>query len=99
MAHQVIITERAQSDLQSITEHIAHDNPAAAERFANKLLNEALSLARNPLLGKMFIQKIGVRRIVCRPYLVYYRVEANPDIVRVLRFWHGFRRPKTPRFE
>ena len=99
MGYQVLITERAQSDLQSIAEHIAVDNPASAIRFTNKLLDEAFSLGHSPQRGKLFVRKLGVRRIVCRPYLVYYRVETDSNIVRVLRFWHGFRHPKTPRFE
>ena len=99
MGHQVIITQRAESDLQSIAEHIALDDPAAAIRFVHKLLDEAFSLAHSPQRGKMFLRKLGVRRIVCHPYLLYYRIEMDPDVVRVLRFWHGFRHPKTPRFE
>ena len=38
MAHQVLISDLAKVDLQEITEYIAQDNPAAAARFAQKLL-------------------------------------------------------------
>ena len=48
MAHQVLITDLAKADLRGITEYIAQDNPAAAERFAQKLLDDALSLAHSP---------------------------------------------------
>jgi plasmid stabilization system protein ParE len=42
VAHQVLITDLAKADLREITEYIAQDNPAAAERFAQKLLDDAL---------------------------------------------------------
>ena len=98
MAHQVIITRRAKADLRAITEYIARDNPSAAGQFANKLLDDALSLANSPLRGKTLKRKPSVRRLVRWPYLVYYSVETAPDIVRILRFWHGARHPKMPRF-
>ena len=99
MAHQVLITDLAKADLQEITEYIAQDNPAAAARFAQKLLEDTLSLAHSPYRGRALQRKRDVRRILRRPYLVYYRIEMNPDLVRMLRFWHGFRHPKTPQFE
>jgi plasmid stabilization system protein ParE len=49
------------------------------------------------LKGRVVRPKPGVRRLVHGTYLIYYRVEKDPPSVRVLRFWHGARDPKTPR--
>lgn len=98
MVYQVILTQRAKADLQALAEYIALDNPAAAENFVHKLLDDALSLACSPLRGQTLKRKPTIRRLVRWPYLVYYRVETSQSIVRILRFWHGARHPKTPRF-
>ena len=99
MGFQVVISTLAKADLREITEYIAKDNPASAVRFANALLDEALSLEQSPMRGSGLRRKPGVRRLVRSPYLIYYRVEEDTKTVQVLRFWHGARHPNTPRFE
>jgi hypothetical protein len=44
MAWQVIFSARGRNDLEQIVKHIARDNPAAAERFGLKLVEQAESL-------------------------------------------------------
>lgn len=99
MARPVNLTDLARSDLRAIAEYIAQDNPGAAERFANKLLDDALSLAHAPQRGLAVRRKPGVRRLVRGAHLIYYRLESDSGIVRILRFWHGARHPETPRFD
>ncbi len=85
--------------MRAIAAYIARDDPAAALRFTQRLLDDAQALNRAPHHGAQVRQRPGVRRIVHRPYLIYYRVEEDRNIIRVLRFWHGARDPKTLRLD
>jgi addiction module RelE/StbE family toxin len=96
---QVVISTLAKADLKEITEYIAKDNPSAALRFANALLDDALSLGQSPMRGSVLKRRREVRRLVKSPYLIYYRIEEGTETVQVLRFWHGARHPKTPRLD
>ncbi|MEO0454212.1 MAG: type II toxin-antitoxin system RelE/ParE family toxin [Verrucomicrobiota bacterium] len=98
MGYQVILTRLAQDDLQEITEYIALDDPVSAERFANQLLDEALELENFPQRGRPLKRKPDVLRVVNGNYVIFYRIEAEAAIVRVLRFWNGARHPNTPPF-
>jgi plasmid stabilization system protein ParE len=85
--------------LRAITAYIARDDPAAALRFTQRLLDDAQALKRASQRGAQVRQRPGVRRIVHRSYLIYYHVEEAPNIIRVLRFWRGARDPKTLRLD
>lgn len=98
MDYQVVLTAKARTDLRGIAAYIARDDPAAALRFSQQLLDDALALRLSPQRGVQVRQRPGVRRIILRSYLIYYRVEEDRSIVRVLRFWHGASDPKTLRF-
>lgn len=67
MAHPVILTDLARADLRAIAEYIARDNPGAAERFANQLLDDDLSLAQAPQRGLAVRRKPGVRLLMRGP--------------------------------
>jgi toxin ParE1/3/4 len=51
MAWQVIFSARSRNDLQQIVKYIARDNPAAAERFGMRLVEQAESLGDAPEIG------------------------------------------------
>lgn len=85
--------------MRAIGAYIARDDPVAALRFTRRLLDDALALNNAPHRGAQVRQRPEVRRIVRRPYLIYYRIEENAGVIRILRFWHGARDPKTLRHE
>jgi plasmid stabilization system protein ParE len=45
-----------------------------------------------PLLGSPYTKRPGVRKLVSRPYIIYYRVREASQAVDILRYWHGARR-------
>ena len=57
MAWEVIFSARCRNDLEQIVKYIARDDPAAAERFGSKLIDQAESLADAPEMGPRFLQK------------------------------------------
>ena len=88
MAYKILYTEDALADLENILDYIRADNPAAAARFGHALLNHVDLLARFPHIGSPLNQREGVRKILHTPVRVYYRIEAQSEVIEVLHFWH-----------
>ena len=97
MDYEVILTEPARDDLREIVAFIAEDNPQAAVTFRDRLIAEAETLVRFPHRGRLMRRRGNVRKLVCRPYLILYRIAESQRkrTVEILRFWHGAR--GTPR--
>jgi toxin ParE1/3/4 len=94
MAWEVIFSARCRNDLEQIVKYIARDDPAAAERFGSKLIDQAESLADAPEMGPRFLQKPGIRFFPVGSYLIIYRLAVEQRVVRILRFWHAARRER-----
>ena len=89
---QVIFAPRAERDLKSITFRIARLSSAEiAERFGNRLIDRALTLATLPERGRI-VPELGepdLREIIFKSYRIVYRLRAGR--VEVIRFWHAAR--------
>lgn len=97
MAWEVVFSARSRKDLEQIVEHIARDDPTAAERFASRLIAQAESLADAPEMGPRLPQKPATRFFPVGSYMIIYRPDAKQRVVRVLRFWHAARRTRPTR--
>jgi toxin ParE1/3/4 len=97
MAWQVIFSARSRNDLQQIVKYIARDNPAAAERFGMRLVEQAESLGDAPEIGPGVPQKPDARFFPVGSYLIICRPDAKLRVVRILRFWHAARRERPAR--
>ena|SRR5947209_8217624 len=91
MGWPVIFSTRSRQDLRRIVEHIARDDPAAAERFGLALIDQAESLGFSPGIGVPMRERPGTRFLPFGPYLIIYRPDAKRESIRILRFWHGAR--------
>lgn len=79
--------KQARLDLLNIVEHIAQDNPDAAEALANDIETKAQKLREFPDLYKPG-RKRGTRELVAhKNYIVVYRVTSKQ--VEVLRVKHA----------
>lgn len=86
----VVWSEEAYSDLEAIAEYISRDNPNAADRITDRLLEAAAVLGAHPNLYRSG-RVPGTREVVVLPnYILVYRVDA--DAVRVLAVVHASRR-------
>jgi toxin ParE1/3/4 len=90
-------TDPAQIDLFEILDYIARNNPAAAERVEQRLVNAVSSLAQQPRRGRPGRVE-GTRELVVPrlPYIVIYRIVERPlrtaSEIAVMRVLHGARR-------
>ncbi len=99
MAFQIIWSEQARDDLQSIVLFIAQDNPPVAESFGYQLMSKVDVLAQFPQFGRVVPEENDetIREIIFRPYRIIYKVLAEKQIVGIARVWHGARgEPEIP---
>ncbi len=91
MGCKIIFSPAAIADLESVVRFIAKDNPEAAARVGHALIDRVSILENFPLIGAVHPKAPGVRRLVSRPYIIYYRVRVEENCVDILRYWHGAR--------
>lgn len=97
MGCKIIFAPQAVADLEEAVKYIAKDNPEAALRVGNALIDAVAILENFPQLGKLYPKRPGVRRLVSRPYVIFYRINERQQTVEILRYWHGARRePEFP---
>ena len=83
----------AVDDLISIFDWIAHDSPAHAAAFVDKIDQRIGSLRSHPFLGRVprdeKLKSTGYRVLVIESYLVFYVVRGKT--VEIHRILHGSR--------
>jgi len=89
MGCKIIFSPQAVADLESAVRFIAQENPEAAVRVGNVLIDRVTVLENFPLLGSAYPMRPGVRKLVSRPYLIFYRPRLEENCVDILRYWHG----------
>ena len=89
MGCKVIFAPQAIADLASAVRHIAKDDPQTAERIGNALIDRVAILESFPLLGSPYLKRPGVRKLISRPYIIFYRARPEEERVDILRYWHG----------
>jgi plasmid stabilization system protein ParE len=98
MDFKVIWSDAAIADLHEICSCIARDNPKAALRMGNGILDHVRILARFPFIGPVYPRgaRGPLRQIVFRSYRIFYDVSEGVRRVDILHVWHGAR--EEPRF-
>jgi len=85
---QVIWTEPALSDLNTIAEYIALDKPSAAANLVQKIFSSVDKLERFPELGRkpLELEHSNYLEIIVYPCRIFYRIEDDKVyIVYVMR--------------
>jgi len=87
-------TARAQQDLNDIADYIRAENPPAALRVRDSILDSLKLLAAFPGLG-MNQNVEGIRKHITRKYryIVYYEVDRAAGEIAVLTIQHPARAP------
>jgi plasmid stabilization system protein ParE len=72
-AYKIVFSPYADRDLERIFRYISRDNPDAAERLGQKLINRALSLAEpgSALIGSRLQKRPDVRKLIEGNYLIF----------------------------
>jgi plasmid stabilization system protein ParE len=88
-----------ESDLETIGDYIARDNPIRAATFVRELREKLRHVSQNPFLYQLRLD-IGrdARIAVFGRYIILFRIIPGRDIVRVERVVSGYRDlPALPR--
>lgn len=86
---RLIYADLALSDLEGIMDYVGQDNPPAAVRFGEGLLNTADLLEQNPELGVVCDDLAqGLRVFTYRGYGLYYRIDKAKQAVILERVLH-----------
>lgn len=93
MGWKVVVSPRADSDLENIVIYIARHNTDAAARVGYGLIARAELLAQFPEMGRVVPEfgQTNLREIVYRTYRIIYRIKSNDQLVEIVRFWHAAR--------
>ena len=91
MDHQVILSQKAVRDLEAIVRYIALNNPEAAKKLGQRLLEKTKELSQFPFKGQKVAEfdDPNIRQLILRPYRIVYRVEEDKKQVSIARFWHS----------
>lgn len=84
MDWKVVFAPQAYARLEEIVRFIARDDPAAAIRLGDYLLDRAQSLADFPELGTPYRKRPHVRRLL--------RLRSGEKVIEIMDFWHSARR-------
>jgi addiction module RelE/StbE family toxin len=84
----VVLTDAAIDDLDSLRSFIAVDNPAAAKQTVARLFESIEALLKLPGMGRPG-RVPATRELVVAPYIIVYTVDEERLIV--LRIIHGAR--------
>lgn len=97
MGYKIIFSPQAIADLESIVRYIAKDDAVTAERVGLSLVDRVAILENFPLLGSVYLKRPNVRKLVSRPYIIFYRVLSGDERIEILRYWHGAQEKPTLR--
>jgi len=98
MDFKVIFKDTFLNDLEQVVRFIATDNPTAAQKLGEQIIQAGERLTFFPERYPKVRQRSGVRRyVVGKYYKVFYRVQFESRTVEVLRCWDG-RRESDPLF-
>lgn len=92
MGWKIIFAPQALEELEQIVRFIAQDDPDAAVRFGDYLANRAESLVNFPDLGTPYRKRANVRRLLCKSYYIYYRIQRKERVIEIMDYWHSARR-------
>jgi len=92
MKYEIIWLVQASRELEDIKSYIEQDNPIAAQKLIDQLLNRVRQLAEMPGLGQVDDVVPELRCTVVKPnYSIFYRVEEESQTVFIAHIWHSAR--------
>lgn len=96
MDYKIILSEVFLKDLKEIVDYLTQEaGEETAAHVANSIVNCAYQTAPNPFIGKPVNHPQKVRKVSCRPYLIYYKINQEERAVEIIRAWHGARNPRS----
>lgn len=97
MAYKIIVSPRAQKEIENAIDYYALYSSNAPQSFINLLKDSYTTLEANPFFSVRY-KNIRSLKINKFPYSLYFTVNETQSIVRVLACFHNKRNPnKRPK--
>lgn len=95
---KIIWSDDSLEDLRQIVSYIAEDNPTAAARLGQRILNFIRLFESSPRMGHFYLkERDEIRVSVVDDYRIYYSYDETQGVVTIHHVWHGARQP--PKFQ
>ena len=93
MAFQIIWSHTAVEDLKGIVQYIAIDDPDAAAKLADRIMQRFEAASKLPSSNRIVPEKAeeSIREAILKPYRLIYQVDSNRSVIHILRVWHAAR--------
>lgn len=93
MAFKIIWSHTAVEDLKGIVQYIALDDPDAASKLADRIMQCFEAASKLPFSNRIVPEKTeeSIREAILKPYRLIYQVDSNRSIIHILRVWHAAR--------
>jgi plasmid stabilization system protein ParE len=92
MEYTVTFKDSFLADLERMVRFIAADNPIAARKLGDIIIQNSESPCFFPECHPKVRQRPAIRRFIVRKYFkVFYRIQTESRTVEVLRCWDGRR--------
>lgn len=98
MEYKVIVSPRAQKEIETAVEFYASHSPVATQNFINTLSQRYFNLAINPFLVIRY-KNVRTIRMGKFPFSLFYVINEKTRTVKILSCFHNKRNPrKKPRY-
>lgn len=93
MACKILVTDKANADLNAILDYIMHKlaNPPAAMAFLDAVYEAYDRLSESPMLYALcrqpLLASLGLRKVVIRGYLMLYKYDQTENTIYIERFF------------
>ncbi|HEV2694526.1 MAG TPA: type II toxin-antitoxin system RelE/ParE family toxin [Verrucomicrobiae bacterium] len=93
MDYRIIWSPEALSLLEHLVHSISYDNPAAAVKVGESIIEKVLLLSNFPRMGKIFreARRETLREIPAPPYRIFYEINDVKKQIEIISIWHGAR--------
>jgi len=93
MAFKIIWSQTAVEDLKGIVQYIALDDPDAAAKLADRIMQRIEAASKLPFSNRAVPERDeeSIREAILKPYRLIYQVDADRCVIHILRIWHAAR--------
>jgi len=93
MDYRIIWSPEALNHLEQLVRFISQDNPTAAVKLGNAIIEKALLLSNFPRRSRIFreARRDTLREISVPPYRIFYEINDAEKQIEMISIWHGAR--------
>jgi len=93
MAFKIVWSQTAVDDLRGIVQYIALDDPTAGANLADRIIQRIETASELPFSNRTVPERaeVSIREAILKPYQIIYHVDAEREVIHVLRIWHAAR--------